>query len=275
MRLILACCLALAFAFAGPVTAQSRAETLADIRQELSLLYAEIQRLNRELSTTGAGTTVTGESYLQRLDSLEAELSRITGMVERLEHRVERVVKDGTNRIGDLEFRLVELEGGDVTKLGEATTLGGPDPNQVNVNDTTNPTTSDTAELAVSEEVDFDKAKAAFDEGNYEAAADAFLAFTEAYPGGPLTAEAQYWRGEALSGMRDWSNAARSYLQAFSSAPDNRIAPDALYKLGISLDKIGQNNDACLTLNEVGIRYPEAEAASLARRDMAALNCAL
>ena len=29
-------------------------ETLADIRQELSILYVELQRLNRELSTTGA-----------------------------------------------------------------------------------------------------------------------------------------------------------------------------------------------------------------------------
>ena len=33
--------------------AQNRDETLADIRQEMSVLYVELQKLKRELSTTG------------------------------------------------------------------------------------------------------------------------------------------------------------------------------------------------------------------------------
>ena len=35
------------------------------------------------------------------------------------------IVSDGTNRVRDLEYRLVELEGGDVSKIDFATTLGG------------------------------------------------------------------------------------------------------------------------------------------------------
>jgi type II secretory pathway component PulJ len=42
-----------ALAVATPVAAQDRAQTLADIRQELSVLWVEIQNLRRELSTTG------------------------------------------------------------------------------------------------------------------------------------------------------------------------------------------------------------------------------
>ena len=55
-----------------PVAAQSQAETLADIRQQLSVLYVEVQRLNRELSTTGgvAGGAGTSGSALQRIDAM-------------------------------------------------------------------------------------------------------------------------------------------------------------------------------------------------------------
>jgi tol-pal system protein YbgF len=263
----------LAFGLSAPVGfAQSRAETLADIRQELSFLHVEIQRLRQELSTTGSDTTETGGTVLDRLDTLEGELRRITGKTEELEFRINNIVRDGTNRIGDLEFRLVELEGGDVSNLGETTTLGGDTGSRTTQPVVTQP--DDNTELAVSEEVDFEAAKAAYDAGNYETASALFAAFSEDYPGGPLTADAQFWRGESLAGLNEWSSAARAFLQSFSSAPDGSLAPQALYRLGVSLDRIGQTEEACLTLNEVGIRYPGSNAHNQAEAEMATLGCA-
>ena len=115
---------ALALPVAAP--AQTRDETLADIRQELSVLYVEVQRLKRELSTTGAPTTtVGGDTPLQRIDAIEAELQRLTSKSEELEFKINQVVNVGTNQIGDLEFRLCELEEGcDIGSLSEGTTLG-------------------------------------------------------------------------------------------------------------------------------------------------------
>ena len=101
------------------------AETLADIRQDLSELYVEIQNLKRELSTTSGATVSQGGSLLDRVTLIEGELSNLTGRTEELEFRINKIVRDGTNRIGDLEFRLVELEGGDLSQLSETTTLGG------------------------------------------------------------------------------------------------------------------------------------------------------
>ena len=101
-------------------------QTLADVRQELTVLNVEIQKLKRELSTTGAASGgTTGGSLLDNVEGVESELQRLTGKIEQLEFRIGRVVADGTNRIGDLEFRLVELEGGDTSAIGETSTLGG------------------------------------------------------------------------------------------------------------------------------------------------------
>ncbi len=264
--------LLLMVALAGPAPAQSRDESLADIRQELSFLYVEMQRLKQELSTTGSAEGVSSQgTLLQRLDALEGELRRITGKVEELEFRVEKIVADGTNRIGDLEFRLVELEGGDVSTLGETSTLGGEITNPVTIPVT--PPDDGNTELAVSEQVDFEAAMTAYDNADYRRSADLFANFTTAYPGGPLTGEAHFWRGEALAELGEWSSAARSYLQSFSSAPNSTFAPKALLRLGVSLANIGQVEEACQTLNEVNLRYPTSDAASEALAEMAGLAC--
>ena len=252
--------------------AQSRAETLADIRQELSFMHVEMQRLKVELSTTGTSTATSTGTVLDRLDALEGELRRITGKTEELEFRINNIVRDGTNRIGDLEFRLVELEGGDVSNLGETSTLGGDSGATTTLPPVTQPV--ENTELAASEEVDFATAKSAFDTGNYQNASALFAAFSEDYPGGPLTADAQYWRGQSLAELGEWSSAARAFLQSFSSAPSGDLAPSALYQLGVSLDQIGQTEEACLTLNEVGIRYPGSAAHGEAESKMGSLGCA-
>ncbi len=263
----------LALSLSGPALAQSRDETLADIRQQLGFLFAEIQNLKRELSTTGAVGlgTVSGESVLQRLDSLEGEFQRVTGKLEELEFRIGRIVSDGTNRIGDLEFRLVELEGGDVSTLGETSTLGGETGSTTTLPVVTTPET--TAEVAISEQVDYERALEAFESGDYTSAVNQFQAFATNYPGGPLTSDAHFWRGEALAAQELWSKAARAFLESFSSGPEADIAPRALFRLGVSLDRIGQTNEACLTLNEVLLRYPGQGAAKDAEAEMQTLAC--
>ncbi len=106
--------------------------TLADIRQDLTVLNVEMQKLKRELSTTGGPQVATGGSSLPDwVQAIEAELQRLTALTERLQFRIDSIVEDGTRRIGDLEFRLVELEGGDVSQLGETSTLGGVPPERM------------------------------------------------------------------------------------------------------------------------------------------------
>lgn len=246
-------------------------QTLADIRQELTVLNLEIQKLRRELSTTGAPSGISsGSSLPDRVSAIERELQRLTAQTERLDIRINRVVEDGTRRIGDLEFRLVELEGGDVSQLGETSTLGGEPPAGTGATPAPEPPQT---ELAVGERADFEAASKALEAGDHARAADLFTAFNRNYPGSPLAAKADLMRGQALEGQGDTREAARAYLASFTAAPEGAEAPQALFKLGAALGRLGQVSQACITLGEVGVRFPGSEAVAAARAEMSALGC--
>lgn len=258
---------------AGGAWAQD-ASTLADIRQQLTMLNVEMLKLKRELSTTGgASVSVSGASVLDRVNAMESELARLTAKAEELEFRVNRIVDDGTRRIGDLEFRLVELEGGDVSQLGETSTLGGAGQASTSAPAPTPQGGTGQGELAVGEKADFERAKEALAQGDFRAAADQFAAFNATYPGGPLAAEADLRRGEALDGVGDVREAARAYLASFGTAPTGPHASDALFRLGRALGQLGQVQEACMTLGEVGVRFPSAPQVAQAAQERQQLGC--
>ncbi len=257
----------------GPAGAMAQdQQTLADIRQELSTLSIEMTRLKRELSTTGtAGIAPMPVSVLERVNAMESELSRVTSKVEELEFRINRIVDDGTRRIADLEFRLVELEGGDISTLGETSTLGGSD--QATAPPPAVAPQTNSSQLAVGEQDDFKRAQEALASGDFRAAADQLATFNQTYPGSPIAAEVELLRGDALEGLGDTREAARAYLASFGAAPNGPIAPDALFKLGASLGTLGQSSEACVTLGEVPVRFPGSPAAGLAAVERTKLGC--
>lgn len=274
----LALCATLAMPGIGAAQ-QDREQTLADIRQELSVLYVELQRLGRELNTTGGATGAGASgSALQRMDAIEAELRRLTALTEELQIQIDRVVRDGTNRVGDLEFRLCEIEADcDIAELGETPSLGGVEPSGaapiLPESVTESVGAAEGPQLAVAEQDDFDRAQEAFEAGDYAAAATAFEEFTQTYPGGPLSAEAHFLRGQAEAQQGAWSRAARAYLDSFTASPDGERAPQALTNLGRSLGRLGQIEEACVTLAEVAVRYPGDPAVADAEAERARLGC--
>ncbi|NNK78016.1 MAG: tol-pal system protein YbgF [Litoreibacter sp.] len=271
MRFFVIClaCLSLG----SPSWSQDREATLADIRQELSVLSFELQTLKRQLSTTGGpALNIGGQSGIDRLNSIEAAVASLTSKTEELENRINRIVRDGTNQVGDLQFRLCELTTEcDIATLPDPLTLGG---------ETAVPSLGDLSgdggdgvELAVAEVADFERAELALADGEYEAAANQFAQFIAAYPGGPLSTEAHFLRGEALARLGDWNSAARAYLDSFSGAPNDGRAPEALYKLGLSLNELGQTSRACLMLAEVEKRFPASDQVGFARDSQLTLGC--
>ena len=271
-----------------PAVAQD-AKSLADVKAELAQLAAQFNSLKQELVTTGAGTNgnangSTGGDALQRMDAMEAALSKLTAKTEAVEQKVNAVVSDGTNRIGDIEFRLCELtKGCDPATLPATPDLGAmaagaaatPKP-ATKPADTVvaAPTANATApEMAVNEKADFDRAKGVLASGDFPGAANLFKTYAQSYPGGPLVPEADLLRGDALSQTGDTANAARAYLDAFSANQTGTLAGQSLIKLGQSLGKLGQGPEACVTLAEVGKRFPGSPDETAAKAAMAAQGC--
>lgn len=252
---------------------QADPQTLADIRNQIAALSGEIGGLRAELSATGQlSAGVAGNTPLERLNAIEAELQRLTSKTEELEFRINRITADGTNRLGDLEFRLCELEEGcDVSLLGDTPSLGGVD--NATVVPLPAPPPASAPALAVNEQQDFERAEGALAAGDFQGAADLFAGFVAAYPGSPLTARAQLGRGAALDATGAASDAARAYLDSFSADPDGPVAADALLGLGRNLGKLGQVPDACVTLGEVAARFPASPLVADAQAERQRLGC--
>ena len=98
-----------------------------------------------------------------------------------------------------------------------------------------------------------------------------FATITKPLHGRALRQEDNLLRGDALSQLGETSKAARAYLEAFSGKPDGQFAAQALLKLGQALGALGQTPEACVTLGEVGTRFPgtiDATNASVARQGL-------
>jgi tol-pal system protein YbgF len=253
--------------------AQASPETLADIRSQIAALSGQIEGLRGELSASGQlSTGVAGNTPLERLNAIEAELQRLTSKAEELEFRINRITVDGTNRLGDLLFRVCELEEGcDLGALGDTPSLGGVD--NATVVPLPQEPPAEGPDLAVNEQADFERAEAALAGGDAAGAAQLFASFVAAYPGSPLTARAQLGRAQALDAAGDVSNAARAYLDSFSAAPSGPVAPDALLGLGRNLGRLGQVPDACITLGEIATRFPASPLVLDAEAERRTLGC--
>ena len=214
-----------------------------NLRFRVSNLEAQISALRGQ---AGGGSSV---AVLERLDRIEQELRALTGEVEELAHRQRRIADDARQRFGDIEFRLTELEGGDISALEPPPPLGGEAPEAE---------AAPTAAVSISERDELDQAIADVEGGRYAQGADRLQRFLRTYGESPLRPEALYWLGESQLQRADHQGAARSFLQAYNADLGAATAPRALYRLGVTLGRLGQTQDACLTLAEVPAQYPNA-----------------
>jgi tol-pal system protein YbgF len=85
-----------------------------------------------------------------------------------------------------------------------------------------------------------------------------FRDFLGKYPQHSLAGSAQFQLGETFYAQAKYEDAARNYLQGYKTYPKSRRAPDSLMKLGLSLGKLGQKEQACNALASVSTEFPRA-----------------
>ena len=91
-----------------------------------------------------------------------------------------------------------------------------------------------------------------------DAAADARGEFLNNQPTDPLAANAQFWLGETHFVNGDYREAAVAFATGYEKFPQAEKGSENLLKLGMSLGRLGQKQEACLTLIRLGEEYPDA-----------------
>jgi tol-pal system protein YbgF len=101
-----------------------------------------------------------------------------------------------------------------------------------------------------------------------------FRQFLQKYPDHSLAGSAQYQLGETFYAQANYQEAARNFLQGYKNYPKSRRAPDSLLKLGLSLRKLDQRDQACAALASVSTEFPRAvEAKKRATAELKRAGC--
>jgi tol-pal system protein YbgF len=85
-----------------------------------------------------------------------------------------------------------------------------------------------------------------------------FKEFIEKYPEHNLAGSAEFKLGETYYAQQNYTDAAKSYMASYKQYPKGRRAPDSLLKLGLSLSRLGQKDQACTTIGSVDSEFPNA-----------------
>ena len=95
----------------------------------------------------------------------------------------------------------------------------------------------------------------------YDRALEALAAFLVKYPDHPYADNAMYWRGECYFAQGDYLHAAEQFEGTVTRFPAGNKAPDALLKLGMSHQKLGNPAKAKECFDRLAQTYPRSEAA--------------
>ena len=210
------------------------------------------------------GDTVGGvEMLYYQLQVLEDDVRRLQGIVEEQNYRIDRLIREQRERYLELDQRLVALRPGasavvDPATTGESGVAAKPAPDSTgSQGDAYNrafAVVSAARALAPSERV-----------AEYERALTMFDALISDNPAGEFTPNAYYWIGELYLAMDDLEQARQAFVQVANLYGDHVKVPDALYKLGVTYHRLGDNARALEYLDRVVKDYPDHTAAGLAR----------
>jgi tol-pal system protein YbgF len=98
-------------------------------------------------------------------------------------------------------------------------------------------------------------------QADYPAAEAALKSFVEQHPNDPMAGNAQYWLGETYYTRGRYADAATAFAEGYKRYPKSSKAADELLKLGMSLGRANQKQNACVVLAQLDHDFPAPGAA--------------
>lgn len=113
----------------------------------------------------------------------------------------------------------------------------------------------------------YDEAFGFLQQGDYDEAASRFDAFVASYPSDRLAPNARFWLGESYYALGEYEEAAKNFARGYQDYPASDKAPESLLKLAITLGDMGDQDSACVTLQELSDKFPAAALSVKKRAD--------
>jgi tol-pal system protein YbgF len=95
-------------------------------------------------------------------------------------------------------------------------------------------------------------------QADYPAAEEALKRFIAQHPKDPLAGSAQYWLGETYYARGRYGEAASAFAEGYKNYPKGAKAADDLLKLGMSLARANQKQNACIAFTQLDHDFPHA-----------------
>lgn len=247
-RLMATVALSLAFGQAGVALAQSSTPAF--------------QTNASEAQRKANSSQATAELFYM-IQQLQGEVRRLQGQVEEQRHLINRLQEQGRDRYIDLDQRILDLSEKVSTKAAAPASGSGAED------------VGASAEMVAKEyrQPDAEEREAygqiqdlIRNQKKYDEAISRLYEFIDKYPEGDLTVNAYYWLGEVYLVKPQLEQAKQAFTIVATRYPDHRKAPDAVYKLGVTLDRLGESQDARRRMESVVKDYPNSSAAKLARK---------
>jgi tol-pal system protein YbgF len=93
-------------------------------------------------------------------------------------------------------------------------------------------------------------------QADYPAAESALKSFVRQHPEDGLAGSAQYWLGETYYARGNYADAAVAFAEGYKRYPKGSKAADDLLKLGMSLARVNQKQNACTAFVQLDRDFP-------------------
>ncbi len=221
-----------------------------------------------------------------RMSNLESEMRNLTGQLEEVRHGMATMLQRLDGLVKDVDFRLTEIEHrlskapGKAAKTAATTGAAGSDasPPIANAEKQNQQTEAAPATTVLPQGTPIERYNYAYSlltKMRLQDAEAAFLEFLAQHGDDPLAGNAQYWLGETYYARQNLGEAARTFLIGIQRYPNSSKAPDSMLKLGISLSKLGNVEDACAAFLEMQRKFANLRSQVRKRmlREMKAVGC--
>lgn len=266
---------------AAPVDAEAQNRRTRDRLDEIEAQLADLQGAVFGDATAGAPVRFEGANpngpageapadITVRIGSIERELQRLTGEVERLSFQM-RQQQDQMRRLvtlaypeyeGDIGLGLDAAPGGGAPAPGGPVDLVGGSAVGQSLGDFSDPETAYAA------------GRSALLEARYDDAERAFLVVTEEFPDSDRAGDATFYLAETYLAQGDLGAAARSYLDFIRNYPESPRAAEAHLKLGQAFARADKTTEACRVWQRGLQQYPDMDATLKQRMtDMREATC--